>query len=186
MPVQFVELCQHQGSPQKDVAAPTRDTSPHMSYRAGLHSKHDQQWAGLPHCSDSSSSESSSTDEEQQMQKLLCCPITKVTSQLQCSCPHSDQGTICLNMVPSRILACLTAVTAIFCMQACCTYYCTLCLQITFVDPVIAADGHTYERIAMEHWMQHKSMSPVTGNLLPHQRLVPNMVIKSMVAAQSC
>lgn len=63
---------------------------------------------------------------------------------------------------------------------------CTHCLQITFVDPVIAADGHTYERAAMEHWMQHSTLSAVSGDLLPHRRLVPNMVIKSMVAAQSC
>ena len=60
------------------------------------------------------------------------------------------------------------------------------CLQTTFVDPVIAADGHTYERTAMEHWMQHNTSSAVSGDLLPHHRLVPNMVIKSMVAAQSC
>ena len=70
--------------------------------------------------------------------------------------------------------------------QTCCTDCCGFCLQITFLDPVIAADGHTYERTAMEHWIQHEAMSPVTGDLLPHHRLVPNMVIKSMVAAHNC
>ncbi len=38
-----------------------------------------------------------------------------------------------------------------------------LLLQKLMVEPVIAADGHTYERSAMKHWLMtvsHVSMSP--------------------------
>ena len=30
-------------------------------------------------------------------------------------------------------------------------------------DPCIAADGHSYERKALEKWLKHSSLSPVTG-----------------------
>jgi len=33
------------------------------------------------------------------------------------------------------------------------------------VEPVIAADGHTYERAAIQHWLQGSSLSPVTGDI---------------------
>lgn len=188
MPLQSMELCQNQKSPQKDVAAPNPDTAQHISFLAGGYSNQDLPWAWQPHCLDSSGSESSFTDEEQQMHKMLCCPITKVTGQLHCSCPCLFQGAMCLKIIFQSLPFCCKYGTIVHdvVLQACCTDICGSCLQITFVDPVIAADGHTYERTAMEHWMQHKTMSPVTGDLLSHCRLVPNMVIKSMVAAQSC
>ena len=50
------------------------------------------------------------------------------------------------------------------------------------VDPVIAADGHTYEHSAMEHWLQGSSTSPVTADKLPHTRLIPNVLVKSALA----
>ena len=57
-------------------------------------------------------------------------------------------------------------------------------LQSILVDPVIAADGHTYERAAMAEWLQHRKTSPVTGNKLPHARLVPNFAVKAMITNQ--
>ena len=48
-------------------------------------------------------------------------------------------------------------------------------------DPVIALDGHTYERVAMEQWLTAKDTSPVTGLKLKHTRLVPNVLIRSML-----
>ncbi len=53
-----------------------------------------------------------------------------------------------------------------------------------FVDPVIAADGHTYERAGMVHWLQHSHDSPVTGQALLHCRLVPNVSVQRLVALQ--
>ena len=51
-------------------------------------------------------------------------------------------------------------------------------------DPVIAGDGHTYERHAMEAWLHHHDTSPVTGAQLPHLRLLPNVIIRSAVRTQ--
>ncbi|DBA96197.1 TPA: hypothetical protein ACH3X3_002397 [Trebouxia sp. C0006] len=49
-------------------------------------------------------------------------------------------------------------------------------------EPVIAADGHTYERAAVQDWLLHHKMSPVTGVSLAHTRLVPNVLIRSVLA----
>jgi len=40
--------------------------------------------------------------------------------------------------------------------------------------PVVAGDGHTYERSAIARWLQNSDKSPLTGSLLPHKELVPN------------
>ena len=50
------------------------------------------------------------------------------------------------------------------------------------VDPVIAADGHTYERAAFQNWLHHSAMSPVDGTPLKHARLVTNQAIKKALA----
>jgi hypothetical protein len=34
---------------------------------------------------------------------------------------------------------------------------------LTFLDPVILADGHSYERCAAERWLADQMTSPVTG-----------------------
>ena len=69
---------------------------------------------------------------------------------------------------------------------ACCTlkktHFCAAHVQVVMVDPVIAADGHTYERTAIQHWLQGSSLSPVTRDKLPHTRLVPNVLVKSALA----
>jgi len=52
-----------------------------------------------------------------------------------------------------------------------------LYVQELMVDPVIAADGHTYERDAVEKWLQHSSASPVTGLKLASKELLPNLAI---------
>ena len=41
-------------------------------------------------------------------------------------------------------------------------------------DPVTAADGHSYERSAIERWLATKSTSPLTGEELGFTRLFPN------------
>ena len=51
-------------------------------------------------------------------------------------------------------------------------------------DPVIAADGHTYERHAMQEWLTHHSSSPVTGLQLSHKRLISNVLIRSAIVSQ--
>jgi len=50
------------------------------------------------------------------------------------------------------------------------------------VEPVIAADGHTYEKTAIQTWLQQHTISPVTGDVLAHTRIVANVLIKSAIA----
>jgi len=57
-------------------------------------------------------------------------------------------------------------------------------MQAAMHDPVIAADGHTYERHAMEHWLRQHGTSPITGAQLSHLRLVPNIIVRSIVRTQ--
>ena len=49
---------------------------------------------------------------------------------------------------------------------------------------MIAADGYTYERAAVQLWLQNHGTSPVTSAKLAHTRLVPNVIIKSAIAIQ--
>ena len=56
--------------------------------------------------------------------------------------------------------------------------------QATMVEPTIAADGHTYERSAIQDWLTHSRMSPVTGHPLSHTRLVSNQAARVAIASQ--
>ena len=50
-----------------------------------------------------------------------------------------------------------------------------------FVDPVIFADGHTYERDAIATWLRQRETSPMTGASFPGRRIVllPNHAMRS-------
>lgn len=48
---------------------------------------------------------------------------------------------------------------------------------VPMVDPVVAADGHTYERHAIMRWMQTSNKSPLTGEVLAHSQLVSNYML---------
>ena len=48
-------------------------------------------------------------------------------------------------------------------------------------NPVVAEDGHTYERAAIARWLSEKNSSPLTGQPIG-TRLVPNHAVKSMIA----
>jgi len=49
------------------------------------------------------------------------------------------------------------------------------------VDPVVAADGHTYERSAIARWLKTSDKSPMTGSVLFHKELVPNYGLLSSI-----
>ena len=51
--------------------------------------------------------------------------------------------------------------------------------------PVVAADGHTYERAAIARWLQASDKSPLTGSVLPHKELVPNYGLLSTLQEQA-
>ena len=50
------------------------------------------------------------------------------------------------------------------------------------VDPVMAADGFTYERSEIEAWFQGHATSPQTGNDVPNKTLLPNLSMKSQIS----
>ena len=60
---------------------------------------------------------------------------------------------------------------------------CPLTLEL-FCDPVTAADGHTYERVAIEEWLATGSRtSPSTGQPLQSTALIPQLTVKRLVCA---
>mmetsp|Transcript_22016 Transcript_22016/g.46413 ORF Transcript_22016/g.46413 Transcript_22016/m.46413 type:complete len:558 (-) Transcript_22016:247-1920(-) len=52
---------------------------------------------------------------------------------------------------------------------------------LPMVDPVVAADGHTYERSAIARWLTASNKSPMTGADLIHKQLVPNYGLVSSI-----
>ena len=47
--------------------------------------------------------------------------------------------------------------------------------------PVIAADGHTYEREAIKKWLHEHKTSPTTNLVLRHTHVIPNHSLKSAI-----
>ena len=59
-------------------------------------------------------------------------------------------------------------------------FFCPITLAV-MSDPVITADGQTYERHAIEKWLLGNATSPLTGKALPHFELAPNVVLRSLI-----
>ncbi|RYH05271.1 hypothetical protein EON65_45175 [archaeon] len=60
---------------------------------------------------------------------------------------------------------------------------CFIC-PITYevmTDPVICADGHTYERAAITYWLQECNRSPKTNAVLSNRQLIPNLALRSAI-----
>lgn len=54
--------------------------------------------------------------------------------------------------------------------------------RVLMQNPVIAADGHSYEEKAIREWFNRgNNKSPVTGLPLPNQHLVPNINLKQVI-----
>jgi hypothetical protein len=52
---------------------------------------------------------------------------------------------------------------------------------VRFTDPVIAADGHTYERASIEEWLKSKSgRSPMDNSKMDELLIIPNKFVKSL------
>jgi len=59
-----------------------------------------------------------------------------------------------------------------------------VCCPITheiFIDPVMCADGHTYERAALARWLRESMTSPVTGLPLATAHVVTNHALRCLV-----
>lgn len=50
---------------------------------------------------------------------------------------------------------------------------------VQMIDPVVAADGNTYDRHAITKWLQTSNRSPLTREVLAHYVLVPNYLLLS-------
>eukprot|EP00041_Stephanoeca_diplocostata_P043006 m.11908 g.11908 ORF g.11908 m.11908 type:complete len:456 (+) comp9173_c0_seq2:957-2324(+) len=61
--------------------------------------------------------------------------------------------------------------------------FCCPITQDVLADPVIAADGFTYERAAMETWLGKNNTSPLTGMVLSHKNLTPNLTLRTVIVA---
>jgi len=48
-------------------------------------------------------------------------------------------------------------------------------------DPVMAMDGHTYERSSIEKWLEKYNTSPMSNDILPAKTLIPNHNLKSQI-----
>lgn len=54
-----------------------------------------------------------------------------------------------------------------------------------FKDPVMASDGHLYERVSIQAWFRMKEgfpRSPMTNLVLPNKTVVPCFVVREIVA----
>merc|ERR1711998_224152 len=59
-----------------------------------------------------------------------------------------------------------------------------LCCPLTMepmLEPVVTADGHTYERAAIEAWLEQHDTSPLTNKHLEHRQLIPNLLVRSQL-----
>ena len=48
-------------------------------------------------------------------------------------------------------------------------------------DPVLAADGHSYERTAIERWLSSHATSPRTNATLDHKMLTANHTLRGAI-----
>lgn len=47
-------------------------------------------------------------------------------------------------------------------------------------EPVVASDGHSYERLAIEKWLKSKTTSPRTGKAMD-KFLTPNLNLQKLI-----
>ena len=55
------------------------------------------------------------------------------------------------------------------------------CSFVSYADPVLAMDGHAYERAAIKEWLARNNTSPTTGAQLPSLVLVENHTLRSLI-----
>eukprot|EP00434_Breviolum_minutum_P014757 symbB.v1.2.013011.t1/scaffold914.1/size160365/4 len=55
--------------------------------------------------------------------------------------------------------------------------------SLHFAHTVLAADGFTYERQAIEKWLSMHNTSPMTGAVLAHRYLTENFALRHLIEA---
>lgn len=59
-------------------------------------------------------------------------------------------------------------------------FVCPISYEI-MADPVVASDGHTYDRKSIEAWFKQNTTSPLTGVKLNNLSLTPNYLVKNLI-----
>ena len=59
-------------------------------------------------------------------------------------------------------------------------FICSITHEI-MIDPVISSDGHTYERSAIEKWLNNNEQSPMTREIITRNSLVPNIALRNII-----
>ena len=59
-------------------------------------------------------------------------------------------------------------------------YLCPITQEL-MVDPVTTADGHAYERTAIERWLRTHNTSPSTGARLANKQLTPAIALRQLI-----
>ena len=52
--------------------------------------------------------------------------------------------------------------------------------KTVFVNPHIAADGHTYSLEHIKQWLETKNTSPITKQKIAHKELYPNIIAREL------
>jgi hypothetical protein len=63
-------------------------------------------------------------------------------------------------------------------------YYDNFICPITLAvmkDPVICSDAHTYERSAIEKWLNINNHSPITREIITNNILIPNIALRNII-----
>mmetsp|Transcript_96564 Transcript_96564/g.278756 ORF Transcript_96564/g.278756 Transcript_96564/m.278756 type:complete len:440 (+) Transcript_96564:67-1386(+) len=60
------------------------------------------------------------------------------------------------------------------------SFYCPISQQCMH-DPVVLADGHSYERQYIKRWLEHHDTSPVSGLKLPQLTMYPNHALRNAI-----
>lgn len=59
-------------------------------------------------------------------------------------------------------------------------FICSITHEI-MTDPVITSDGHTYERSAIEKWLNYNIHSPMTREIITKDSIVPNIALRDII-----
>jgi hypothetical protein len=59
-------------------------------------------------------------------------------------------------------------------------FVCPLTKEI-FYDPVMTCDGNSFERKAIELWLEKRDVSPINGEKLSATNLLPNFALKQLI-----
>src|SRR3990167_3976284 len=59
-------------------------------------------------------------------------------------------------------------------------YLCPITQEL-MTDPVVITSGHTYERTAIETWLQDHDTCPLTKTKLRHKTVTPNHTLKKLI-----